>query len=114
MKNSKTTFLIILIVLAVILAAVSVFAFVYAGISTAATSPSTTTGYYPNGMMGSDWSGMSGMMGGNWNPSSTVQTSATTQNTVLPLIGFASLDRSCLNWRGWSGVFTLSSQNRIS
>jgi hypothetical protein len=50
-------------------------------VSPSATAPGT------NG-----WSGiMSSMMDGSWNPSSTVQTSTTPQNTILPLIGFVAL-----------------------
>ena len=97
MKNNRTIGLAILAVLAAGLASISVFAFTYAGTNTPTTYPgataSGTNGYYPNGMMG-DWSGMmSGMMGGNWGSSSAVQTPvpASTQNTVLPLLGFITL-----------------------
>ena len=94
MKNNRVTRLIIFGVLAVVLATISISAFAYAGASSTAnpsTAASGTNGYYSNGMMGNSGSGMSGMMGGNWNPSSTVQTPATNQNTVLSLIGFAAL-----------------------
>jgi uncharacterized membrane protein len=87
MKNSRTAILTIFVVLAVTLAIISTSAFIF-GTSTAAASPSTTAsgtnGYYPNGMM-------SNMMGGSWSQSSTSQTSTATQNTILPLIGFAAL-----------------------
>lgn len=103
MKSSKII-LITLIVLASVLAAVSVFAFVYAA-STTAASPSTTNGYYPRGMTGNDWSAMSSMMGGNWNQSSTVQTSATNQNAILPLIGFVALIGAALTGVGGTVYF---------
>lgn len=106
MKNNKIAVLITFIILAVILVTVSVFAFVYAATSNTAASQSTTNGYYPNGMMGNSWSGMSGMMGGNGNPSSTVQTPATNQNTVLPVIGFAALIGAALTGVG-GGVYFL-------
>src|SRR4030042_4693057 len=92
MKSQKTIILTTLTIVAVALAAVSIFAFAYAGTNAAATYPNATTpgtsGYYPNGMMGDQWSGM---MGGNWGPSSPVQPQVTTQNTGFPLVGFATL-----------------------
>lgn len=107
MKNNRTTVLIVFGVLSVILATISIFAF--AGTSNPA-SPSTTAsgtnGYYPNGLMGNSWSGMSGMMGGNGNPSSTVQTPVTNQNAVLSLIGFAALIGAALTGVG-GGVYFL-------
>lgn len=94
MKSNRTATLIIFVVLAVTLATISTFAFVYAATSTAAPSPSTTAsgtnGYYPNGMM-RDWSGMSSMMGGYSGSSSAVQTPTSAQNTFLPLVGFVAL-----------------------
>jgi hypothetical protein len=91
MKSQKTIILPALAIVAVALAVVSVFAFAYAGTVTAVTYPNATTpgtsGYYANGMMGSQWSGM---MGGNWGPSSPVQTQVA-QNPVFPLVGFAAL-----------------------
>jgi uncharacterized membrane protein len=95
MKNNKTTVLIIFIVLAAVLTAVSVLAFV-----AASTLASPTTNEYPNGMMGNSLSGMSGMMGENWNTSSTLQTSATPQNTVLPFIGIVTLIGTALTGVG--------------
>jgi len=89
MKNNRITRLIIFGVLVVVLATISISAFAYAGTRSPAnpsTTASGTNGHYSNGMMGN-----SGMMDGNWNPSSTVQTPAINQNTVLPLIGFAAL-----------------------
>jgi len=96
MKSQKTIILTALTIVAVALAVVSIFAFAYAGTSAAVTYPNATTpgtnGYYPNGMMGGQWSGMmGGMMGGNWGSSSPVQTQVTTQNAVFPLVGFAAL-----------------------
>ena len=96
MKSKKTIILTALTIAAVALAVVSVFAFAYAGTSAAVTYPNATTpgtnGYYPNGMMGGQWSGtMGGMMGENWGASSPAQTQVTTQNTVFPLLGFAAL-----------------------
>ena len=96
MKCQKTIILTALTIVAVALAVVSVFAFAYAGTSAAVTYPNATTpgtnGYYPNGMMGGQWSGtMGGMMGENWGASSPAQTQVTTQNTVFPLLGFAAL-----------------------
>src|SRR3972149_6810282 len=96
MKSQKTITLTALTIVAVALAVVSIFAFTYAGTSAAATYPNATTpgtnGYYPNGMMGDQWSGMmGGMMSGKWGPSSPVQTQVTTQNTLFPLVGFAAL-----------------------
>ena len=92
MKSKKTIILTALTIAALALAVVSVFAFAYARTSAAITYLNATTpgtnGYYPNGMMGSQWSGM---MGGNWGPSSSAQTQVATQNTVFPLIGFAAL-----------------------
>lgn len=104
MKSNRTAILIILVVLAVTLATISISAFVYAATSTAAVSPSATAsgtnGYYPNGMSG-DWSGMmSSMMAGSWNPSSTVQTPATTQNLGLSLTGFVALIGTALTGVG--------------
>ena len=96
MKSQKTIILTALTIVAVALAVVSIFAFAYAGTSATVTYPNATTpgtnGYYPNGMMGDQWSGMmGGMMGGNRGPSSPVQTQVTTQNTVFPLVGFAAM-----------------------
>jgi len=96
MKSQKTIILTALTIVAVALAVVSVFAFAYAGTSAVVTYPNATTpgtnGYYPNGMMGGQWSGtMGGMMGENWGASSPAQTQVTTQNTVFPLLGFAAL-----------------------
>lgn len=102
MKNNKTI-LLALIVLAAILVSVSAFAFVYAA-STNALSPNTTNGYYPNGMMGNDSSGMGGMMG-DLNTSSTTQTSVAPQNTVLPLIGFVTLIGAALTGVGGAVYF---------
>jgi len=108
MKNNRTTRLIIFGVLAVVLATISILSFAYAGTSSSpnpSTTASGTNGYYPNGMMGNSWSGMSGMMGGNGNPSSTVQTPAANQNTVLPLIGFAALIGAALTGTGGAVYF---------
>ena len=102
--KSNITVLITLITLAVILATVSAFTFAFAA-STIVASPSTANGFYPNGMTGNDWNGMSGMMGGNWNPSSTVQTSAVPLNTVLPLIGFVTLIGAALTGVGGAVYF---------
>src|SRR3972149_7266359 len=92
MKSQKTIILTALTIVAVALAVVSVFAFAYVGTSSVVTYPNATTpgtnGYYHNGMMGGQWSGM---MGGNWGSSSPVQTQATTQNTVFPVVGLAAL-----------------------
>src|SRR4030066_2297267 len=92
MKSQKTISLTALTIVAVALAVVSIFAFAYAGTSATVTYPNATTpgtnGYYPNGMMGGQWSGM---MGGNWGSSSPVQTQVATQNAVFPLVGFAAL-----------------------
>lgn len=94
MKSNKTLVLSVLIVLAVTLVSISTFAFVYAATSTAAVSPSATA----PGTNG--WSGiMSSMMDGSWNQSSTVQT-PTTQNTILPLIGFVALIGAALTGSG--------------
>ena len=92
MKSQKTSILTALTIVAVALAVVSISAFAYAGTSAAATYPNATTpgtnGYYPNGMMGGQGSGM---MGGNWGASSPAQTQVATQNAVFPLVGFAAL-----------------------
>jgi uncharacterized membrane protein len=92
MKSQRTIILATLTLVAVALAVVSIFAFAYSGTSAAVTYPNATTpgtnGYYPNGMMGDQWSGM---MGGNWGPYSAVQTQAASQNIVFPLVGFAAL-----------------------
>lgn len=92
MKNQKIILFTTLTCVAVALAVLSAFAFAYAGTSAAVTYPNATTpgtnGYYPNGMMGGQWSGM---MGGNWGSSSPVQTQVATQNIVFPLVGFAAL-----------------------
>jgi uncharacterized membrane protein len=94
MKNNRTSILLIFVVLVVTLAIISTSAFIY-GISTAAASPSTTASE-TNG-----WSGMmSNMMGGSWSQSSTRQTPTTTQNTILPLIGFAGLVGASLTGTG--------------
>jgi len=95
MKNPRTITVTMLLVIAVAFTFVSVFAFAFAAGSTAANPNATssgTNGYYSNGMMGGDWTGMMGnMMGGNWGPSATTQTPVAAQTTVLPLIGFAAL-----------------------
>jgi len=95
MKNPRIGLLTVLAVVAAALAAVSIFAYAFGGSVTTSTYPnaSITGGYYPNGMMGGDWSGtMSHMMGGNWGPSSSaVHTPVTAQITILPLVGFVTL-----------------------
>jgi hypothetical protein len=100
MKNHRTINLVVLVVLAAALTTVSILAFAYAG-SVAVTYPSAassgTNGYYQSGI-GGDWCGM---MGGNWGPSS-VQTPATVQYAVLPLVGFVALIGAALT--GASGA----------
>lgn len=94
MNKPKTIILTVLTITAVVLATVSIFAYAYGGRATTNTYPNTilsgTNGNYPNGMMG-DLSGMSSMMGGYSGSSSAVQSPVTTQNTVLPLVGFVTL-----------------------
>lgn len=120
MKNSRTSGIVILVVLAAVLAAISIFAFAYAGARSPTTYPTTntsgTSGYHPNGIMG-DWSGMmSGMMGGYWGSSSGVQTpvSATAQNTILPLIGFITLIGAALTIVGGAAYYLAVPKIRIN
>jgi uncharacterized membrane protein len=95
MKKSQTHVFAALVILAVVLAIVSIFAYAYNGTSVASTSPNSAAsgnGDYPNGMMGGDWSGMmSGMMGGNSGSSNAVQPQVTSQNTTLPMVGLVAL-----------------------
>ena len=91
MKNQRIVILTVLTVAAFALATISVFAFAYGRSATTNTYPNPTVSGHNDGMMGGDWSGMSGMMGGNWGPSSAVQTSGPTQNTILSVIGFVAL-----------------------
>ena len=108
MKSNRTAILIIFVVLAVTLVSISAFAFVYAATSTAAVSPSATA----SGTNG--WSGMmSSMMDGNWSQSSTVQT-PTTQNTILPLIGFVALIGAALTGSGGAVYYFKVPKNRTT
>ena len=95
MKNSKTLVFTTLVILAFALATVSILAYAYSGTAVASTNPNSDAsgnGYYPNGMMGGDWSGMmSGMIGGNSGSSYAVQTPVTSQNTTLPIVGLVAL-----------------------
>ena len=56
---------------------------------------------------------MSGM-GGNWGPSATVQTPVATQNTVLPLIGFAALIGAVLTGTGGAAYYLAVPRIRIA
>lgn len=95
MKNHRIIVLMVLVVIAAALTTVSIIAFAYAG-SAASATVSGTNGYYLNGIGG----GGCGMMGGNWAPSSTVQTPATAQYAVLPLVGFVALIGAALTGAG--------------
>ncbi len=105
MKKPRAIILTVLTITAVVFALVSVFAYAYGG--------SATTNPYPNGIMG-DWSGMSSMMGGYSGSYSAVQTPATAQNAILPLVGFVALIGAATT--GISGVtyYLTGSKTRIS
>jgi uncharacterized membrane protein len=110
MKNNRTNVLVIFGVLAVVLATISIFSFVYTGTSSPANPSTTTSGtnsHYPNGMMGNSGSGMmSDVNDGSLNQSSTFQTATTNQNSVLSLTGFVALIGAALTGIG-GGVYFL-------
>lgn len=86
-ENKQVIILATTFVVAIVLVAVSVFAFAV-GTSAAPANPSTngsgTSGYYPNGMMGGNWGSM---MGGNWGSYAT----SPTQNASFSLFGYVTL-----------------------
>ena len=119
MKNPRSIIVILLVIVAAALSIISVFAFAFAGANTAVTYPNATASganrYYPNGMMGGYWSGMMGdMMDGKWGPSATVQTPVTAQNTVLPLIGLATLVGAVLTGAGGAVYYLAFPRIRIA
>lgn len=115
MKDKRTILLLMIVGMTVALAGASVFAFASGAGNTPTTYPNTTAfgtnGYYSYGMMGGDWSGMmSGMMGGNLGSPYSTPTPATTtaQNSLLPLIGFATLIGAALTGTGGVAYFFAS------
>jgi uncharacterized membrane protein len=119
MKNHRTVILLTLIVLVAVLVVVSIFAFAYAGsanpiVSNPGTTSSGANGYNPNNWIGNGWSNMMSCMGGYFGSSSTAQTSATTQNVILPFVGFAAMIGAVITGAGGAFYFLASSRIRIA
>ena len=116
MKSPIVIVLAALVITSVILATVSAYAFSYSATTSNQSNVYSSGAYgnYPNGMMGGYMG--SGMMGswmdGNSGTYANPQTPATTQNTILPILGFGALIGAVFAGTGGIAFFLLGSKTK--
>jgi|GEM_PF-707880 uncharacterized membrane protein len=110
MKTNRKALILVLVALAVTLASISAFAFIYGAITIAASPSATasgTNGFYANWMSGYM---MDNMMGGHGGQTYSTPTpiATTTQDSILPLIGLAALIGAALTGTGGTVYYFVS------